>query len=110
MDIRLAVDLECRKRAADGVRSRDLVLTKHTLYQAELRRHSMGNVYRLIKTFKKVILEFLQTEEKPMKMSKAVQPDYISHENVLNVQYYDIFMDKTPIGFCNTLLQCEPKN
>ena len=58
MDIRLAVALECRKRAADGVRSRDLVLTKHTLYQAELRRHSMGNVYRLIKTFKKVYLEF----------------------------------------------------
>ena len=26
------------EQAADGIRSRDLVLTKHALYQAELRR------------------------------------------------------------------------
>lgn len=28
------------EQAADGVRTRDLVLTKHALYQAELRRHT----------------------------------------------------------------------
>ncbi len=42
------------QRAADGIRSRDLVLTKHALYQAELRRHGNGDVldgiYNFFKT------------------------------------------------------------